>query len=341
LSRTVVLGFPGDVGSALVERVRGVASDLNVLTVNYQDTPESRSARGRGDMEAALRLTQPATDEQAAIFTQADILLTFELPVDIGRKAQHLQWVQGIGAGLDHWRGAALGPEVMTTSAAGVAAAPIAEFVMARVLQVIKRLPELDASQLHHVWQPAYGRRLAGLTMGIVGFGAIGSRVAHLANAFGMRVLAVRRTPQPDEVATVYGPDGLGEVLEGSDVLVVAAPASEETFQLIDAAALERMRPGAIFCNVARGSLVDENALLAALQTGHLGAAILDVTAQEPLPASSPLWDAPNLLLSPHSSASIDGYVDAIYDLFCENLQRHLAGQPLRNRVQISAAHAL
>jgi phosphoglycerate dehydrogenase-like enzyme len=156
-----------------------------------------------------------------------------------------------------------------------------------------------------------------------------------------MRVLAVRRSPQPDESATVYGPDGLAEVLAASDVLVVAAPASEETFQLIDGAALERMRPGAIFCNVARGSLVDEDALLVALQSGRLGAAILDVTAQEPLPESSPLWDAPNLLLSPHSSASIDGYVEAIYDLFCENLQRFVSGQPLRNRVDIPAAHAL
>ena len=127
----------------------------------------------------------------------------------------------------------------------------------------------------------------------IVGYGAIGSRVAHLASAFGMRVLAVRRTPQPDELATVYGPDGLREVLANSDVLVVAAPASEETFQLIDAAALERMRPGAIFCNVARGSLVDEDALLAALQSGRLGAAILDVTAQEPLPGIQPALGRP------------------------------------------------
>jgi phosphoglycerate dehydrogenase-like enzyme len=156
-----------------------------------------------------------------------------------------------------------------------------------------------------------------------------------------MRVLAVRRSPRPDDLATVVGLDRLPEVLAGSDILVLAAPASEETFRLIDGPALARMRPGAIFCNVARGSLVDEDALLEALQSGRLAAAILDVTAQEPLPAASPLWDAPNLLLSPHSSASIDGYVDAVYELFCENLQRFLAGQPLRNEVDIPAAHAL
>ncbi len=340
MSPTVVLGFPGEVTPAIVDRVRAVAPDLTVLTAAYQDTAESRSARGRGDMEAAARVSRTASDEQSAALAQADVMLAFELPVGIGERAQQLKWVQGIGAGLDHWRGAALAPGVITTSAAGIAAAPIAEFVMARVLQVVKRLPELDASQSQHVWQPAYGRRLAGLTIGIVGFGAIGSRVAHLAHAFGMRVLAVRRSPRPDEVATVYGLDGLPEVLADSDVIVLAAPASEETFRLIDAAALERMRPGAIFCNVARGSLVDEDALLDALHSGRLAAAILDVTAQEPLPEASPLWDAPNLLLSPHSSASIDGYVDAVYDLFCENLQRFLSGQELRNEVHIPAAHA-
>ncbi len=341
MSHTVVLGFPGDVTPTLADRVRAVAPGLNVLTAAYQDSPESRSARGRGDMDAAAGVSLPASEEQSAAFAQADVMLTFELPVRIGVKAPCLKWVQGIGAGLDHWRGAALAPGVITTSAAGIAAAPIAEFVMARVLQVIKRLPELDASQSQHVWQPAYGRRLTGLTMGIVGFGAIGSRVAHLADAFGMRVLAVRRSPRPDPVATVHGLDGLAEVLASSDVLVLAAPASEETFRLIDGAALARMRPGAIFCNVARGSLVDEEALLEALRSGRLAAAILDVTAQEPLPASSPLWDAPNLLLSPHSSASIDGYVDAVYELFCENLQRFLSGRALRNQVDIPAAHAL
>jgi phosphoglycerate dehydrogenase-like enzyme len=341
LTATVVLGFPGDVGPALIERVRAVAPELNVLTVSYQDTPQSRSLRGGGDMDAALRETQRPDAAQSAVFAQADVMLAFELPVGVGASAPNLRWVQGIGAGLDHWRGAELGPGVLTTSAAGVASAPIAEFVMARVLQIVKRLPELDSAQSQRVWQPAYGRRLAGLTMGVIGYGAIGSRVAALAHAFGMRVLATRRTPQPDEFATVYGTDRLPEVLAESDVVVLAAPASDDTFRLIDAAALASMRPGAIFCNVARGSMVDEDALLDALKAGRLGAAILDVTAQEPLPADNPLWDAPNLLLSPHSSASIDGYVEAVYELFCENLQRFLAGQPLRNQVDIQAAHAL
>ena len=341
MSTTVVLGFPGEIGPQLVDRVRAVSPDVNVLTVSYQDSPQSRSSRGGGDMEAAQRESRRPDAEQAAVFAEADVMLTFELPIGVGATAPNLRWVQGIGAGLDHWRGAELGPDVVTTSAAGVASAPIAEFVMARVLQVVKRLREIDASQAQHVWQPAYGRRLAGMTMGIIGYGAIGSRVAALAHAFGMRVLATRRSPRPDQYATVYGTDRLDEVLAESDVIVLCAPASDETFQLIDAKALASMREGAIFCNVARGSMVDEDALLESLRAGHLAAAILDVTAAEPLPAESPLWDAPNLLLSPHSSASIDGYVEAVYELFCENLQRFLAGEPLRNEVDIPAAHAL
>ncbi len=335
----MVLGFPGDIGPVLVDRVRAALPDGQVLAVPYLDAPPARSARGRGDMELGRRLSVALDDAQAEAFAKADILLAFDLPLGVGELARNLQWVQGIGAGLDHWRGAALGPDVVTTSAAGVASAPIAEFVMARILQVLKRLPELDSTQAQHLWKPAYGRRLAGLTIGVVGFGAIGRRVALLADAFGMHVLAVRNHPQPDEVATVYGRDGLGELLARSDIVVLAAPASEETFRLIDEAALAAMRPGAILCNIARGSLVDEDALLSALQSGRLAAAILDVTAQEPLPEESPLWDAPNLLLSPHSSAATDGYAELVYDLFCDNLGRFLAGEALRNQVQIPAAH--
>src|ERR1700759_3620743 len=183
----------------------------------------TRPSRGAHAAAVTWRRGRPGAG-QAAVFAPAEVLLAFELPIGVGATAPNLRWVQGIGAGLDHWRGAELSPGVLTTSAAGIASAPIAEFVMARVLQILKRLPELDASQLQRVWQPAYGRRLAGLTMGVIGYGAIGSRVAALAHAFGMRVLATRRTPQPDEFATVYGADRMRKVLAESDIVVLAAP---------------------------------------------------------------------------------------------------------------------
>jgi phosphoglycerate dehydrogenase-like enzyme len=170
----------------------------------------------------------------------------------------------------------------------------------------------------------------------VVGLGAIGTTVAERAGALGMRVLAVRRRPVADggsPVEEAVGPDRLHDVLGRVDAVVVCAPATPDTQDLFDSAAFAAMRPGAVFCNVARGSLVDEAALLDALRSGHLGAAVLDVTREEPLPADSPLWDAPNLRLSPHSSASLDHYLESVFDLFADNLGRYLRREPLRNVV--------
>ena len=244
--------------------------------------------------------------------------------------------MQAIGAGTDHFRGAELGPDVVVTNAAGVAAVPIAEFVVGQLLAIWKRFDELADQQRRHVWEPAYGRQVSGLTLGLVGLGAIGTAVAERARALGMRVLAVRRRPgvdRPPVVDEVVGPEQLSDVLGRVDAVVVCAPATPETRDLFDAAAFAAMRPGAVFCNVGRGSLVDETALLDALRSGHLGAAVLDVTREEPLPADSPLWDAPNVRLSPHSAASLDHYVESVFDLFADNLGRYLRREPLRNVV--------
>jgi phosphoglycerate dehydrogenase-like enzyme len=133
----------------------------------------------------------------------------------------------------------------------------------------------------------------------------------------------------------VVGPEGLAGVLARSDAVVVCAPATSDTDDLIDREALATMREGAILCNVARGSLVDEDAVVDALRSGHLKAAILDVTREEPLPADSPLWTTPGVYLSPHSSASLERYADLLFDLFADNLARFLDGRPLRNVVDV------
>jgi phosphoglycerate dehydrogenase-like enzyme len=137
----------------------------------------------------------------------------------------------------------------------------------------------------------------------------------------------------------VFGTDQLLDVLGRCDAVVLSAPSTPETNDLFDATAFAAMRPGAVFCNVARGALVDEDALVDALQSGHLGAAIIDVTKQEPLPADSPMWDTPRLYLSPHSSTSLDRYLDSIFDLFTDNLRRYVHGEPLRNVVDLSAGY--
>jgi phosphoglycerate dehydrogenase-like enzyme len=186
---------------------------------------------------------------------------------------------------------------------------------------------------------------LAGSTLGVVGLGAIGGALAARARALGMRVLATRRRWQPGQTSPLadelYGADGLERLLERSDALALCAPDSPATRDLIDAKALARMKPGAVLINVARGSLVDEAALRAALESGRLGAAILDVTRVEPLPADDPLWDAPNLYLSPHCAVSPDAYVERMLDFLAENVARWARGEELANRVTADDVRAL
>jgi phosphoglycerate dehydrogenase-like enzyme len=333
----VHVAYPPDPPAQLVDGLRAVSADFEVVVAPYVEDHGVRAARCQGSLEE-LRARAPAlTDEQRDAFGRAEVLLALDLPVGLGAFAPDLRWVQAIGAGTDHFHGAQLGPDVVITNAAGVAAVPIAEFVVGQLLAIWKRFDELADQQRRHVWKPAYGRQVSGLTLGLVGLGAIGTAVAERARALGMRVLAARRRPgaedRPPVVDEVVGPERLHEVLSRVDAVVVCAPATPDTHGLFDAAAFAAMRPGAVFCNVARGSLVDEAALLDSLRSGHLGAAVLDVTRQEPLPADSPLWDTPNLRLSPHSSASLDHYVESVFELFADNLDRYVRGDPLRNVV--------
>jgi phosphoglycerate dehydrogenase-like enzyme len=336
---TVLLAYPPDPAEALVQRIRAASPRLDVLVCHYEEDHERRTARGRG--EEAPSGSRPLDDSQREAFARAEVMLAFDLPSDIDVLAPRLRWVQAIGAGIDHLRSAALPEGVVLTNAAGVAAVPIAEFVLARLLGVWKRFDELEALQRAHTWKPTYGHTVAGSTLGIVGLGAIGAAVAERARAFGMRLLAVRRRPSEPSphVDEVYGVDALHTMLAQCDAVVVCAPATPQTCDLFGAAAFDAMRRGSVFCNVARGSLVDEDALLAALRSGHLRAAILDVTRDEPLPADSDLWDAPNVYLSPHSSASIDRYLETLYELFADNVGRYLCGEPLRNVVDRDAGY--
>ena len=187
----------------------------------------------------------------------------------------------------------------------------------------------------------AYGRTFRGATLGIVGMGNIGVALAERVRPLGLRVLGSRRTARPGQESPVadalYTPDRLHEMLGLCDIVVIAAPSTPQTHHLIDAAALAAMRPDAVLVNVARGELVDEQALIAALRRGHLEAAVLDVFEKEPLPADSPLWDLPNVYISAHASVSTDRYMDDVFDLFLDNLGRYVRGERLRNLVDMEA----
>jgi phosphoglycerate dehydrogenase-like enzyme len=292
------------------------------------------------DPNGSLANEPPLSAEQAAAFAEAEIVVTLDAPRNLPAVAPNLRWIQTIGSGIAQFgvTGAARGG-ITLTNAAGIAASPISEWVVARIFQLIKRLDVHAEQQREHVWQPVYGTQIIGKTVVVVGLGAIGKEVAWRCGALGMKVIGVRRTPcapgeEPEGVNEVATPDDLTTFVAGADVVVSAVPAGPDTHNLYGAAMFDAMGPNCIFLNVGRGTAVDEDALVAALRGGRLRAAALDVTRQEPLPADSPLWDVPNLHISPHSSPSPDGYMDRLWVLFLDNLAAYRAGQPLRNKVE-------
>jgi len=256
------------------------------------------------------------------------------------RCAPGLRWVQATSAGAGEQVGAAgLSLEelerVTVTSAAGVHARPLAEWVLLGLLAFTKELPRLLADQHAHRWGHYPVGELSGRTLLIVGLGQIGEEVARLAAAFGMRVIGVNRSGRTDspDVHEVGRTSGLDAYLPEADAIVISAPLTEETRGLIDAAAIAQMKPGAILVNVGRGGVVDEPAMIEALRSGRLAGAALEVFAREPLPADSPLWDLPNVLVSPHTAGLSMREDERIVSLFVENLGRYLRGDPLQNRV--------
>lgn len=269
--------------------------------------------------------------------------------------APKLRWVHSATSGVERaLTPAALARDVVVTNARGVFTRPIAEHVLLMILALSRRLPQLLELQRERTWQPLEGRELRDLTIGIVGYGSLGRAVASLASAFGSRVIAMRRRPDVPEGGTVdgddafpfaprvdrlLGPDGLHELLGASDVVVLAAPLTPETEGLINEAALAAMRPDAWLINVARGRLIDDVALLRALREGRIGGAALDTFRDEPLPPSSPYWDIPNLILTPHTAWSSSRVLDRSIELFCDNLRRFSAGEPLRNVVDPAAGY--
>lgn len=250
--------------------------------------------------------------------------------------APSVRWVHTSTAGFD-W---ALVPEVLQpgrtlTRSAASYAIPIGEFTVTLIAALAKRLPQLAAAQREHRWAVVEPLELADLTVGIVGAGGIGREVARRCRALGMSIIATQRTPvaQPhyDEVLPA---SALIDLLQRSDAVVIACPLTPETRGLIDAAALAAMRPTAFLINIARGPIVVEADLVAALHAGTIAGAVMDAFDEEPLPQTSPLWDAPNFVATPHTSFKSPHNLERVLGEFEDNLQRFLAGQPLANALR-------
>jgi phosphoglycerate dehydrogenase-like enzyme len=249
---------------------------------------------------------------------------------------QALKWIHFTSAGID--RGLRMGlPDWATvTNATGVKAAMVSEHALALLLALVRRLPELAADQLARRWRHddamAKVATLEGATVCVVGLGSIGREVARKAKAFDARVIAVSRAGSAEGAVEQVFPRGrIGEALAMADAVVICTSSEAESFHLIDAAALAAMGPKALLVNVARGDIVDGAALIAALQAGRLGGAALDVAEVEPLAPTSPLWDLPNVIISPHIAGGGSSGYPQQKALFAKNLLRFCAGEALLN----------
>jgi D-2-hydroxyacid dehydrogenase (NADP+) len=234
------------------------------------------------------------------------------------------------------------------TNARGIRARAMAEHVLGVTIALARQLPAVLRYQAAHHWgqdvleSSGRIRTLNGLRMGIVGLGSIGLEVARLAASFGLRISAIRRRvdqPAPEGVDEVLPPGRLQDVLARSDVVVLAAPLTGSTRCLIGRGEVAAMKPGAWLINIGRGRLVDDAALVEALQNGHLGGAALDVFTHEPLDPASPYWNLPNVIVTPHISGALEDYWVPLVDLFSENLRRFETGQPLLNVVDKEAGY--
>jgi phosphoglycerate dehydrogenase-like enzyme len=335
----VCLGFPPFHAEEFIERLRALPGvEPIILPIDRNGAWATISPEK--PFPEPPPWAESVADERRQALARANAIITLHVPDKLLELAPKLRWIQGAGAGMEQFAATrARRDGVLVTNASGVSSGTMAEWVAGRLLQVWKRFREADIYQQKHLFERTYGATINGKTIGIIGLGAIGCAVSDRMRAFGCQILGLKRSARPGAVSeyadALYRPEQLHEMLGKCDAVVVAAPASPETHHLIDAAALSAMRSDAILVNVARGSLVDEVALANAMRSKSIAAAVLDVFDPEPLDAESPLWDLPNVYVSAHSSVSIDRYMEDVFEMFFENLQRYLRGEELRNVIDL------
>lgn len=267
---------------------------------------------------------------------------------DFLAKAKRLVWIQAMSAGVDHLtadKAIAGNDRIVLTNMRAVHAPAIADHAMGMLLTLTRSLRFYDQAQREGKWSdrdtPSPSVALAGKTMLVVGIGGIGTEIAQRAHAFGMRIIATRRsdTPGPGYVERIGKPEDLLAMLPEADVVALCVPLTQETEHLMNPAAFAAMKPGAYLINIARGKVVDTDALLAALKGGRLAGACLDVTDPEPLPAGHELWAMKNVVITPHVASDAELTTARRWALLKENLRRFGAGEPLLNCVDKKAGY--
>jgi phosphoglycerate dehydrogenase-like enzyme len=296
--------------------------------------PQTRYVADHGD--PAWQRNAVQTREWHSLLARAEALLDFPQyeTLPMRELSPGLRWVQTTSAGVGPLvkRLGLQDSDLLVTTASGLHAQPLTEFVFAALLFHSKEIGRLQEEQRARQWNRFAGVELAGQTMAIVGPGRIGREIARIARAFRMRVVALGREANPARaealgVDRLYDRAGLPEMLAVADCLVMCAPHTPETEGIMGAAEFAALKPGAVFVNIGRGALIDENALLAALRDGRIGFAALDVFRTEPLPLDSPFWDMPNVLVNPHSASTVVTENAKLTDRFISNLGHYLSGE--------------
>lgn len=296
--------------------------------INVVDATEIAIKEYQGDESARRKMD--------AMLAEAEVIYGILMPENLIKRAPRLKWLQTMSAGVDRFMKMDIWQSPVTiTGVSGIHATPIGEFALEFMLMFAKRAPQCFRMQQKHEWGRYMPGVLRGKTVGIVGLGAIGKEIARLSKAFGMNTIATRRSVTKQKTARhvdiLLPASRLNELLAESDYVVVATPLTPETRGLIGEKELRTMKPGAYIINIARGSIIDPDALVRALEEKWIAGAGLDVTSPEPLPPDSPLWDFENVILSPHVAGGMEDYMGQANRIFCENLKRYLNGEKLLN----------
>ena len=328
----------------LVDRIRAQAPDGFEVVYAPELLPEPRYP---ADHTGAPRELDPEElDRWHALLADADVLFDFDWNDrwNLLQNARKVRWVQATSSGIGRFlERTGMGESgVAFTTAAGVHAVPLAEFAVLGLLYFTKGVPTLQQRQQERRWERYATRQLRGGRVTVVGLGAIGREVARLLHAHGVDVVGTARTRPdqlPEGVTRFVDNSELADALQGSDAVVLACPHTDQTHHLIAEKELDALGPEGVLVNIARGPVVDEAALIEALQQGRLGGAFLDVFEEEPPAADNPLWQMDNVLVSPHSASTVTAENGLIVDLFIDNLHRFAEGRPMRNQFDPSRSY--
>ncbi len=333
---SVIVAHQG-LGAENLKRIAAVDPRVEVTESIYVDDTT------REWVESMRQLARPnAPPADGALFfklaPEAEVIFTVRLPANILEIAPKLKWVHIYGAGVDPMaKTGILEHGLKLSNSAGINAPPISEFVMSYMLMHVKRMADRLRARDRGEWQRWQNDSLDGKVLGIVGPGHIGSETAKRAAPFGMRIIAARRSYRPGQklphIEEVYPMERLHEMLGQCDYVLVSVSLSRQTRKLMGEKELAAIKKGAYIMNVARGAVIDQKALIAALESGHLGGAALDVFDPEPLEKDSPLWKMPNVFITPHNAGAYIKHPEKATVFFCENLRRYIHGEPLLNHI--------